>query len=74
MVWIPDKKLVKDASVRKRFDLDDVERSVTAPEIEYGRFGMILRFQERLSVFVHLTATFPINTEALPARLTSEFT
>ncbi len=43
--WIPDKKLIKDAADKKHFDIDDMERSVTALEIEYGA----LRDSEHIS-------------------------
>ncbi len=34
--WIPDASLIKSAAKKKQFDIDDMERSVTALEIEYG--------------------------------------
>jgi len=34
--WIPERKLIEDAASRKEFYLSDLEKSVTALEIEYG--------------------------------------
>lgn len=34
--WVPDSKLIKNAAQRKNFELSDLEKSVTALEIEYG--------------------------------------
>lgn len=34
--WIPGENLIKTAAERKKLELDDLERSVTALEIEYG--------------------------------------
>lgn len=69
MVWIPDKKLVKDAPARKRFDLDDMERSVTAPEIEYGA----LRDKSQLSRTVFYFRAFDCDVPDQYGRITGSF-
>ena len=46
--WIPDREIIADVSRRRRLALDDLEKSVTALEIEYGAI------RERRRVFVYL--------------------
>ena len=36
--WIPDEKLIKNAAETKEMQLEDLQKSVTALEIEYGAF------------------------------------
>ena len=36
--WIPDEKLIKNAAEAKEMQLEDLQKSVTALEIEYGAF------------------------------------
>ena len=36
--WIPDEKLIEDAAKAKEMQLEDLQKSVTALEIEYGAF------------------------------------
>lgn len=49
--WIPDQALIDMAAERKNLQLDDLEKSVTALEIEYGSLSNQDRFRNTLFYF-----------------------
>ncbi len=57
--WVPDKKLIKDAADRKNFAIDDVERSVTALEIEYGALSDNSQLSRTLFYFREFEDSIP---------------
>ncbi len=52
--WIPDKELVRGVADYKHFVLDDLEKSVTALEVEYGAMSEDRRFEHTLVYFRQL--------------------
>jgi len=52
--WIPDKDLVRGVLEYKHFSIEDMEKSVTALEIEYGAMTPDRRFEHTLVYFRHL--------------------
>lgn len=57
--WIPEKELIQTAAERKKMILDDLEKSVTALEIEYGALSDVTKFQNTLFYFREIDGLFP---------------
>lgn len=57
--WIPDASLIKAAAKRKDFELEDLERSVTALEIEYGSLCDEKKFRNTLFYFREIEGNSP---------------
>ena len=57
--WIPDADLIKTAAARKRLELDELQRSVTALEIEYGALCDEKKFRNTLFYFREIEGDAP---------------
>lgn len=57
--WIPDSELIRTAAERKHLELDDLERSVTALEIEYGSLCDRAKFDNTLFYFREIEGEAP---------------
>lgn len=57
--WIPEAALIKTAAERKKLELDDLERSVTALEIEYGSLCDDHKFRNTLFYFREIEGNVP---------------
>ena len=57
--WIPDGDLIKTAAERKKMQLEDLERSVTALEIEYGALRDEEHFANTLFYFREIEGEVP---------------
>lgn len=59
--WIPSGKLVQDVARRYTLELEDLEKSVTALEIEYGALRDSHKLQNTLFYFRHIEGQAPDN-------------
>ena len=57
--WIPEPRLIKNAADRKHLTIDDLERSVTALEIEYGALCDRKKFDNTLFYFREIEGSVP---------------
>lgn len=57
--WIPDANLIKTAAERKQLKLEDLKRSVTALEIEYGALCDEKLFENTLFYFREIEGDAP---------------
>ena len=57
--WIPDEHLIKTAAERKKMQLDDLQKSVTALEIEYGALSNTSGVTDTLFYFREIDGDFP---------------
>ena len=61
--WIPDERLIQNAARRKKMQLDDLQKSITALEIEYGSLSDRGRFTDTLFYFREIEGSFPDDFE-----------
>lgn len=57
--WIPDAELIKNASEKKNFILEDLQRSITALEIEYGALANEDKLRNTLFYFREIDGELP---------------
>lgn len=57
--WIPDDSLIKTAAERKKMELEDLRKSVTALEIEYGSLRDAKHFSNTLFYFREMEGDIP---------------
>lgn len=57
--WIPETGMIKTAADRKKLELDDLNKSVTALEIEYGALADNDKFSHTLFYFREIEGTAP---------------
>ena len=57
--WIPSEDLIRDAAERKQLQLESLEMSVTALEIEYGALGSDANLENTLFYFREIEGDVP---------------